>query len=57
MNLLNRAGFSYDPTTIHFGQVGKKSRAHLAAFEVFVGEKKPDRQITTEEMLAEYLKK
>ena len=57
MNLLNRAGVSYDPTTIHFGQVGKKSRAHLAAIGVFVGKKKPDKSVTAEEILVEYLKR
>ena len=57
MNLLNRAGISYDPTSIHFGQVGKKSRAHDAALGVFIGESEPGRKVTAEEILAEYLKK
>lgn len=37
--------------TIVFRQVGKKSRSHKLAWETQKGKRKPDRTVTTEELL------
>ena len=51
-NLFKRSGIKFNPTTIHFAQVGKNSRAHKKAFDVFKKTQMPDLQITAKDLLS-----
>ena len=51
-NISRKLGIKIDLNNIDFIFVGKKSRAHEAAVNVFRGERDPDREIGLEELLA-----
>jgi len=51
-NISRKLGIKIDLNDIDFIFVGKKSRAHEVAVNVFRGERDPDREIGLEELLA-----
>jgi len=53
-NLFRRSGIKFNPSIIRFGQIGKKSRAHLKAFTVFSKTQQPDKRMSVKQLLAEY---
>jgi hypothetical protein len=53
-NLFNRSGIKFNPSSVRFGQVGKKSHAHLKAFRVFTKREKANKRINVKEILKEY---
>ncbi|MBM4466294.1 MAG: hypothetical protein FJ014_12195 [Chloroflexi bacterium] len=54
LNLFARAGFSVSGEMIRFQRIGKRSPAHDKALYTLRGELRPDRTITTEELLAQF---
>lgn len=56
MNLLNRRRISYNPATIRFAQIGKKSNAHSKALAVYQKIQKPNKQIVLSQILDEFKK-
>src|SRR5215216_7816572 len=54
LNLFQRRGYKVDANQIQFTLIGKHSEAHILAIETFRGKRKPDRVITTEEILSEF---
>lgn len=57
LNLCRRHHIPFDPQSISFHRVGKKSPAHDLAIAVFRGERKPHRELYPEEILREIVPK
>ena len=53
LTLCRRRGLKVFADQVTFRRVGKKSPAHYLAYGVFKGRRKPDRMITTQDILAE----
>ena len=54
LNLFQRRGYTVDANQIQFTHIGKHSPAHFAAYNTLIGKLKPNRIITTEEILKEF---
>lgn len=53
-NLLYRRGYKIEKDQIHFGLVGKQSKAHFAALATFRKERKPNKILSVKQILAEF---
>jgi hypothetical protein len=54
LNLLRRANYSVYSHQVAFTYVGKKSPAHLVAYAVHRGNRRPDKIVTAEDLLGEF---
>ena len=54
LNLLHRAGKKAEAHQIHFWRIGKQSPAHEAAILTLQGNRKPNRVLSSEEVLREF---
>lgn len=57
LNLFWRAGLSVSPHQVEFRRIGKKSRAHVKAKDCLNGRMKPNKIVTTEEILSQFKRK
>jgi hypothetical protein len=57
INLFRRAGINFAPERIQFGNVGKKSNAHIVALATFKGEQFPDKIVNANEIIKEFRKR
>jgi hypothetical protein len=56
MSLCHNEGIHVDKDRISFGQVGKKSAAHMLAYSIYRGNMRPDRTILPEDILRVFRK-
>jgi hypothetical protein len=56
INLFRRAGIKVAPECIQFGNVGKKSNAHIVALATFKGDQLPSKTVNTDEIMKEFRK-
>jgi hypothetical protein len=55
LNLLRRANTAVDAHQIRFAYIGKKSPAHTKAYDVQRGRAEPNRVVSAEELLGEFV--